>query len=282
MDDIDPYFSMQEEVYKNLQLTKTLYEDWKGGSGPEDTKILTRIRQTIKNIDWDLMDLQETVSAVESNPMKFRLSNKDISARRQFLSEAKSVIKAVKSNLPTSNMDGAIKNSNIDFTVHMAPPPPSTQQQQQEGVSSFLSPPSSLLSNGDVKMKEETTQRIPSNMTTTHSYKTSSNIYSSPANHDPLTQQKQLLYEQDNRLDQLGTTISNLKGMSQRIGDELSDQVVLLDDFSSEMISTESRLDSVTKRTARLLHLSTDRRQWCAIFSLLITLIIILILLAVL
>ncbi|VDQ08474.1 unnamed protein product [Trichobilharzia regenti] len=122
-------------------------------------------------------------------------------------------------------------------------------------------------------------------MPSIHSHKTSSNIYSSSSssvNHDPLTQQKQLLYEQDNRLDQLGTTISNLKGMSQRIGDELSDQVVLLDDFSSEMISTESRLDSVTKRTARLLHLSTDRRQWCAIFSLLITLIIILILLAVL
>ncbi|CAH8595424.1 unnamed protein product [Heterobilharzia americana] len=263
MDEADPYFSMQNEVLKNLKLTETLYDDWKCGSGSADPKILTRLRQTIKNIEWDLMDLQETVGAVENNPKKFRLSDKDISARRQFLSEAKNVIKNVKNHLSTSDFEGEKKDSTIDFTVHIAPPP-------------VLS---SSLSNGDVKMKEEIMNKTsPSMIFNSHSKV--SNIYSS--SNDPLTEQKKLLYEQDNRLNQLGTTISNLKGMSYRIGDELGDQVLLLDDFTSEMVSTESRLDSVTKRTAHLLHLSTDRRQWCAIFSLLITLIIILILFGIL
>ncbi|CAH8566327.1 unnamed protein product [Heterobilharzia americana] len=250
MDEVDPYFSMQNEVLKNLKLTETLYDDWKCGSGSADPKILTRLRQTIKNIEWDLMDLQETVGAVENNPTKFRLSDKDISARRQFLSEAKNVIKNVKNHLSTSDFEGEKKDSTIDFTVHIAPPP-------------VLS---SSLSNGDVKMKEEIMNKTsPSMIFNSHSKV--SNIYSS--SNDPLTEQKKLLYEQDNRLNQLGTTISNLK-------------VLLLDDFTSEMVSTESRLDSVTKRTAHLLHLSTDRRQWCAIFSLLITLIIILILFGIL
>ncbi|CAH8595440.1 unnamed protein product [Heterobilharzia americana] len=250
MDEADPYFSMQNEVLKNLKLTETLYDDWKCGSGSADPKILTRLRQTIKNIEWDLMDLQETVGAVENNPKKFRLSDKDISARRQFLSEAKNVIKNVKNHLSTSDFEGEKKDSTIDFTVHIAPPP-------------VLS---SSLSNGDVKMKEEIMNKTsPSMIFNSHSKV--SNIYSS--SNDPLTEQKKLLYEQDNRLNQLGTTISNLK-------------VLLLDDFTSEMVSTESRLDSVTKRTAHLLHLSTDRRQWCAIFSLLITLIIILILFGIL
>ncbi|THD18393.1 Syntaxin 6, partial [Fasciola hepatica] len=103
-----------------------------------------------------------------------------------------------------------------------------------------------------------------------------------PVQSDPLTEQQRLIREQDNQLDQLGTSISTLKGMSRRIGDELEDQVGLLDDFNSEMVHTESRLDQATKRTARLLRLGTDRRQWCAIGTLTVTLLIILILLAVL
>ncbi|KAA0190265.1 Syntaxin 6 [Fasciolopsis buskii] len=99
---------------------------------------------------------------------------------------------------------------------------------------------------------------------------------------DPLNEQQRMIHEQNAQLDQLGTSISTLKGISRRIGDELEDQVGLLDDFNSEMVHTESRLDQATKRTARLLHLGTDRRQWCAIVILTVTLLIILILLAVL
>ncbi|KAH8872442.1 Syntaxin-6 [Schistosoma japonicum] len=267
MDDTDPYFCVQDEVFKNIQLTKTLYDDWRNGAAPIDQKLLTKIRQAIKNIEWDLIDLQETIGAVENNPTKFHLCDKDVSARRQFLTEAKNVVKNVKNHINASDTDIRRNESSIDFTVHIAPHP-SPQ-------------PSSVLCNGDLKVNDQATNKIPPSSKTMNSYTTAtSNIYSMP--HDPLTEQKHLLYEQDNRLDQLGTTISNLKGMSQRIGDELGDQVVLLDDFNNEMVSTESRLDSVTKRTARLLHLSTDRRQWCAIFSLLITLIIILILFAIL
>ncbi|TNN13814.1 Syntaxin-6 [Schistosoma japonicum] len=256
MDDTDPYFCVQDEVFKNIQLTKTLYDDWRNGAAPIDQKLLTKIRQAIKNIEWDLIDLQETIGAVENNPTKFHLCDKDVSARRQFLTEAKNV----------TQISGEM--SRLLTLRSILRPHPSPQ-------------PSSVLCNGDLKVNDQATNKIPPSSKTMNSYTTAtSNIYSMP--HDPLTEQKHLLYEQDNRLDQLGTTISNLKGMSQRIGDELGDQVVLLDDFNNEMVSTESRLDSVTKRTARLLHLSTDRRQWCAIFSLLITLIIILILFAIL
>ncbi|VDO66064.1 unnamed protein product, partial [Schistosoma curassoni] len=276
MDDTDPYFCMQDEVFKNLQLAKTLYEDWRGGSNPGDQKLLTKIRQTIKNIEWDLMDLQETeaqlsivcrllssspntvgvlhgflnimdgvvlfsssglctspcdmlfmyeetIGAVENNPIKFRLSDNDISARRQFLTEAKNVVKNVKNCLNSSDNGSKRNDSPIDFTVHIAPRPSS-------------SPPSTVLCNGDLKVNDQTTNKTQSSKRINSHIKKSSpssNIYS--IHYDPLTEQKQLLYEQDNRLDQLGTTISNLKGMSQRIGDELGDQVVLLDDFNNEM-----------------------------------------------
>ncbi len=91
-----------------------------------------------------------------------------------------------------------------------------------------------------------------------------------------------MLKEQDDHLDQLGTSISRLKQMSHRIGGELGDQVALLDDFGEEMTHTESRMDNAMRRAARLLHIDSSRSQWCAIGGLLIALFIILILFAVL
>lgn len=82
---------------------------------------------------------QETIGAVENNPIKFRLSDNDISARRQFLTEAKNVVKNVKNCLNSSDNGSKRNDSPIDFTVHIAPRP--------------SSPPSSVLCNGDLKVK---------------------------------------------------------------------------------------------------------------------------------
>lgn len=97
-----------------------------------------------------------------------------------------------------------------------------------------------------------------------------------------LAEQEALLREQDEHLDQLGTSISRLKNMSHRIGGELGDQVALLDNFSEEMAHTESRLDHAMRRAAHLLHIDSSRAQWFVIGILLLTLLIIIILFAIL
>lgn len=93
-----------------------------------------------------------------------------------------------------------------------------------------------------------------------------------------LAEQEALLREQDEHLDQLGSSISRLKNMSHWIGGELGDQVALLDDFSEEMAHTESRLDHAMRRAAHLLHIDSSRAQWFVIGILLLTLLIIIIL----
>ncbi|KAM3184404.1 hypothetical protein ACTXT7_008433 [Hymenolepis weldensis] len=97
-----------------------------------------------------------------------------------------------------------------------------------------------------------------------------------------LAEQEALLREQDEHLDQLGSSISRLKNMSHWIGGELGDQVALLDDFSEEMAHTESRLDHAMRRAAHLLHIDSSRAQWFVIGILLLTLLIIIILFVIL
>lgn len=51
----------------------------------------------------------------------------------------------------------------------------------------------------------------------------------------------------------------------------------MLDDFSHELESTQSRLDNVMKKLAKVSHMTSDRRQWCAIAVLFVVLLVVLV-----
>ncbi|XP_075342264.1 syntaxin-6 isoform X2 [Odontesthes bonariensis] len=95
---------------------------------------------------------------------------------------------------------------------------------------------------------------------------------------DHQVQQQLIAEQQDEQLELVSGTIGVLKNMSERIGLELDEQAVMLDDFGHEMDSTQSRLDNVMKKLAKVSHMTSDRRQWCAIGVLLAILLVIIIL----
>ncbi|XP_064808531.1 syntaxin-6-like isoform X2 [Oncorhynchus masou masou] len=96
------------------------------------------------------------------------------------------------------------------------------------------------------------------------------------------TQQQLMAEQQDDQLELVSGTIGVLKNMSERIGMELDEQTVMLDDFSNEMEGTHSRLDNVMKKLAKVSNMTTDRRQWCAIGILLAILFVVIMLLFIL
>lgn len=256
----DPYYTLQDEVLKNIDAAKLIYNDWIVSSSTGTTSELAdNLRHLLRSIEWDLEDIQETVCIVEEDPPRFHLSHNDIFSRQQFLREARNIVKAVKTQLE-SNGTRESSAMAVSFNVSAAKP---CDTAFPKSLSS-----THALQPVDLRAPSSGTRVFPSDGLV--------------ASTDPVSQQQELMRHQDERLGQLGASISTLKGMSRRIGDELEDQVVLLDDFSGEMSYTESKLDAVTKRTARLLHLSTGRRQWCAIISLSLALLLILILFVVL
>ncbi|OXB84273.1 UNVERIFIED_CONTAM: hypothetical protein H355_007156 [Colinus virginianus] len=95
-------------------------------------------------------------------------------------------------------------------------------------------------------------------------------------------QQQLIVEQQDEQLELVSGSIGVLKNMSQRIGGELEEQAVMLDDFSHELDSTHSRLDNVMKKLAKVSHMTSDRRQWCAIIVLFVILLVVLVLFLVL
>lgn len=92
-------------------------------------------------------------------------------------------------------------------------------------------------------------------------------------------QQQLIMQDQDEQLELVTGSIRVLKDMSGRIGDELDDQAVMLGEFNEEMDQTSSRMDSVLKKMEKVSHMTSSRRQWCAIGVLVIILTVVLILL---
>uniref|UniRef100_A0A8D2DDV7 Syntaxin 10 n=1 Tax=Sciurus vulgaris TaxID=55149 RepID=A0A8D2DDV7_SCIVU len=91
--------------------------------------------------------------------------------------------------------------------------------------------------------------------------------------------QQLIMDQQDQQLEMVSGSIRVLKHMSSRVGEELDEQGIMLDAFAHEMDHTQSRMDRVLRKMAKVSHMTSDRRQWCAIAVLLGVLLLVLTLL---
>lgn len=77
-------------------------------SAEEQEWAATELRNSLRSIEWDLEDLDDTVQIVEKNPAKFRIDANDLIARKNFIKQTKDEVEVMKqrssaqSKLPSS------------------------------------------------------------------------------------------------------------------------------------------------------------------------------------
>lgn len=251
----DPFFVVKGEVQKAVNAAQSLHQRWSellqegGGASKEEMDWTTNeLRNSLRSIEWDLEDLDETISIVESNPKKFNLDAAELSKRKAFITSTKQTVKEMKEQMssPTAvSLDKKNKQALLGDRGAQGP---------------IWQPGANKYSRLDHQLQNANTQFID----------------------EQQNQQQMIAEQQDEQLELVSGTIGVLKNMSERIGMELDEQAVMLDDFSHEMDNTHSRLDNVMKKLAKVSHMTSDRRQWCAIGVLLGILFVIIILFAVL
>lgn len=70
--------------------------------------------------------------------------------------------------------------------------------------------------------------------------------------------------QQDTTLERIGTTINSLKNQAGMLGNEISEQVELINTFDSEVDESQSRLGRARKRMDDLIRLGEERTGgWC-------------------
>ncbi|CAH1099045.1 unnamed protein product [Psylliodes chrysocephalus] len=246
----DPFFVVKDEVFKALNKTRGLYLRW--SELQEDSVCITKdeidwtnteLKNSLRSIEWDLEDLEDTIDIVEKNPSKFKIDNKELTTRKHFIDSTKNEVKLMKERI---NMN---RGRDKDRTARQP-----------------------LLDNSPVRV---------TNSHSTTKYSKLENDLDSPHRqflNDTISQQQYLTRQHDEHLEAISDSLGSLKTVSRHIGVELDEQAGMLDEFGTELESTDSKLDSTMKKVAKVLRLSNDSRQWTVIIVLVVILLIVIIL----
>ncbi|XP_034438202.1 syntaxin-6 [Hippoglossus hippoglossus] len=247
----DPFFVVKGEVQKAVNAAQSLHHRWSellqegdGASKEEMDWTTNELRNSLRSIEWDLEDLDETISIVESNPKKFNLDAAELSKRKAFITSTRHTVKEMKEQLSSPAAASMDRKKTQALLAERGARGPMWQ------------PGPDKYTRLDHQLQNANTQFIE----------------------EQQVQQQLISEQQDEQLELVSGTIGVLKNMSERIGMELDEQSVMLDDFGHEMDHTHSRLDNVMKKLAKVSHMTSDRRQWCAIGVLLAILFVVLLL----
>ncbi|XP_064132632.1 syntaxin-6 isoform X2 [Loxodonta africana] len=265
----DPFFVVKGEVQKAVNTAQGLFQRWT--ELLQDPSIATReevdwttneLRNNLRSIEWDLEDLDETISIVEANPRKFNLDATELSIRKAFITSTRQVVRE-----PWSPRGAVVKSSAAN------------QKDMKDQMSASSVQALAERKNRQALLGESGGQSW--NTGTTDKYGRLDRELQLANSHfieEQQAQQQLIVEQQDEQLELVSGSIGVLRNMSQRIGGELEEQAVMLDDFSHELETTQSRLDNVMKKLAKVSHMTSDRRQWCAIAILFAVLLVVLVL----
>ncbi|XP_031620491.1 syntaxin-6 [Contarinia nasturtii] len=293
----DPFFVVKDEVFKALNKTRGLYLRWRdlGNAGGAETEwTTTELRNSLRSIEWDLEDLEDTITIVEKNLSKFKIDQKELNSRRYFIDATRDEVKSMKEKMSLN------RNRDKDITANQ---PLLDNNSQILGGNAFNDNCNNLIANNCINNNiTSCNTNSASGFTTTivgtmarHSgtkYSKLENSLDSPGHYgtsaldspshrflgESVSVQQRMLQGQDEQLDVISDSIGTLKTVSRQINLELDEQAVMLDDFGNELENTESKMDSTMKKMAKVLHMNNDKRQWIAIGVLSLILFIVILL----
>ncbi|XP_052056185.1 syntaxin-6 isoform X1 [Apodemus sylvaticus] len=226
----DPFFVVKGEVQKAVNTAQGLFQRWtellQGPSAATREEIdwtTNELRNNLRSIEWDLEDLDETISIVEANPRKFNLDATELSIRKAFITSTRQIVRDMKDQMSSSSVQALAERKNRQALLG-----DSSSQNWNAGVTDRYGRLDRELQLANSHFIEE-----------------------------QQAQQQLIVEQQDEQLELVSGSIGVLKNMSQRIGGELEEQAVMLDDFSHELESTQSRLDNVMKKLAKVSHMTS-------------------------
>merc|ERR1719429_792306 len=110
------------EVLKALLKTRDLYERWRIGdegielrSAEEQEWSTTELRNSLRSIEWDLEDLDDTVQIVEKNPAKFRIDSSELLVRKSFIQQTRDEVNQMKERVSTGGTGGTNPTNRINI-----------------------------------------------------------------------------------------------------------------------------------------------------------------------
>uniref|UniRef100_A0A914ZCR0 t-SNARE coiled-coil homology domain-containing protein n=2 Tax=Parascaris univalens TaxID=6257 RepID=A0A914ZCR0_PARUN len=186
--------------------------------------LLIEIRNAVRSVDWDLDDLEHTITLVERDPFNYGITPAIIADRRAFIFRSRNYIRDIREQLYATD-------------------------------TRFANPIANMASSSGTGSYRYT--RLSDSPTSSERFVS-----------DTLQKQQLIMRDQDEDLEKVGDSVHILKNMSHRIGNELEEQAIMLDELGTDIDRAGTKLDGVMKKIAKVTNMNDDKRQWTAIFVL--------------
>jgi len=241
----DPFFVVKGEVENAVAKCRVLRQSWQDilndvtvSKRDDYDRISNELRNSIRSIEWDLEDLDETIGIVEMNPQKFYITPEELETRKDFIKQTRVSVQAIVNELND----------------------PATKVKADKIFRK------SLMENGLNTTHYNHNHHHHNNKTSSRNRLKEDEQHENAAFIDDQQQRQQMIMrDQDVQLDMVADSVGVLKHMSQSIGNELDEQAVILNDLGNDIENTQNKMDAVLRKMAKVTHMSNDRRQWCAI-----------------
>ena len=220
-------------------------------SNPEAASARADLQTALEDLDADLADLRDSVTAAESYAPRFGLSSHEVRGRR----EAVEKVGAQVQKLKESSQDYVgLTSPTQSFSGHPAYAP--APQPSGPGRGAGLPDPGAFDEDedGDGDAYAEFEQQ----------------------------RQEELLAEQDEALEGVSQTVGTLRAQADEMGRELEEQGVLIDEVDTVTDRVGGKLQSGIKRVEWIYKKNEERWGGCCISVLIVVLIILLVLVLVL
>ncbi|XP_043204200.1 syntaxin-6-like isoform X2 [Amphibalanus amphitrite] len=238
----DPFYLVRDDVVKALAKLRGLYQrrselESVPATAAERTWTESELCNALRSIEWDVEDLQETIGIVEKNQKQFRLSEADLQARRSFVKATRDELDALKERLSLNRAADTDRTARQPLLEQPSSPPERPQAPAK--------PTGGSSGGGYSRLREDEPPESPLQ--------------------EQRQQQRRLAGEQQRHLDRIGQSVGTLRDMSQRLGTEVDDQSIMIEDITHEVDAAQGKVDTTMSRMMKVLRISNDKRQWTAI-----------------
>lgn len=223
-----------------MQGISALFDRWKelltttNTATNEEFKWSTEeIKKSLKGIEGDIADLEDTISVVENNRTKFKIEDDELRSRKKFVSDTRAQLAAISNELQNTRTRGKLEND------------------QREMLMKRKAPVDDKYARLNAAIEEDNEQFI----------------------HGQREAQARIIREQDQDLDQLSHTVVNLHEISKTITGALDEQAELIDDIERDVDRADSGIRGAFNKVNKLLDSTSDRCQYIIIIVMLLALI---------
>ena len=113
----DPYFIVKSDVERALENLTKLHDSFNKSQSnshsngfKEINDIRGEIKTALRDVQYDIEDIEETVRIVEANPKKFKINSNEINSRKQFIEASKDKLKIVDAAIRNAKTTNGVTN----------------------------------------------------------------------------------------------------------------------------------------------------------------------------